>query len=362
MKHLVLLGAGHAHLHVLHDMASLALPATRVTLVAPATQFIYSAMVPGLVAGHYELHDCAIALAPLAAKSKTIFIDSAATAIDAAARTVTLADGQALHYDALSIDTGPVIDRDAIAGAREHALFVRPMEVFVQLWSRLLDLAQTRSLSVAVVGAGAGGVEIAMALQHRLGDRARVSLVTGGPPPLAAHPPSAQMRVMRALKRRGITVLQDSCMEINATQLRLGSGARLACDAPIVAIGAGAPTWLRDSGLALDEQGFISTGATLQSVSHAEVFAAGDVASRVDAPRPKSGVYAVRAGPPLALNLRRFTGGGELQPHVPQLRSLNILACGNRYAIAVWGEWSVEGHWVWWWKNRIDRAFVRQYR
>jgi selenide,water dikinase len=142
----------------------------------------------------------------------------------------------------------------------------------------------------------------------------------------------------------------------------LGGGGRLACDAPIVAIGSSAPAWLRDSGLALDADGFVATGATLQSGSHPEVFAAGDVASRVDAPRPRSGVYAVRAGPPLALNLRRFLAGGALQPYRPQPRALNLLSCGARYAIASWGPWSAEGRWVWWWKDRIDRGFVARLR
>jgi NADH dehydrogenase FAD-containing subunit len=133
------------------------------------------------------------------------------------------------------------------------------------------------------------------------------------------------------------------------------------CDAPVLAIGTGAPAWLRASGLALDEQGFVATGATLQSASHAEVFAAGDVASRADAPRPKSGVYAVRAGPPLALNLRRFVAGGELEPYVPQPRSLNLLSCGARRAIASYGDWSAQGRWVWWWKDWIDRGFVKRF-
>jgi NADH dehydrogenase FAD-containing subunit len=69
----------------------------------------------------------------------------------------------------------------------------------------------------------------------------------------------------------------------------------------------------------------------------------------------------VRAGPPLALNLRRALAGGVLQPHRPQARALNLIACGEKTAIASWGPWSAEGRWVWRWKDRIDRAFVARY-
>jgi NADH dehydrogenase FAD-containing subunit len=167
---------------------------------------------------------------------------------------------------------------------------------------------------------------------------------------------------MRALKRCGVTLFEDVCSEITDTHVVLARGMRLACDAPVLATGSSAPTWLIGSGLALDEQGFVATGATLQSTSHPEVFAAGDVATRTDAPRPRNGVYAVRAGPPLALNLRRFVGGGALEPYQPQKNALNLLACGDRRAIVSYAGGSVSGRWAWWWKDRIDRAFVARYR
>ena len=364
MKHLVLLGGGHAHVHVLKALAAQGMAGAHVTLVSPFPRQMYSGMVPGVVAGHYAVGDCVIPLAPLAAAAKANFIETAACGIDTAARRVTLATGDSLAYDVLSLDTGPVMDRDAIPGAREHALFVRPIEHFTQLWSGLLALAQTRALDVVVIGGGAAGVELAMALQHRLGTAtgARVSLVTGGPPSMASQSTAVQARVKQALKQRRITVFEESCTEVRADGVVLSNGARLACDAPVMAVGTTAPAWLRGSGLALDAQGFVATGASLQSTSHADVFAAGDVASRVDAPHPKSGVYAVRAGPPLEVNLRRCIGGGALLPYRPQQRSLNLLACGEKYAIASWGPWAVQGGWVWRWKDRIDRAFVERYR
>ena len=366
MKHLVLLGGGHAHLHVLKALGTQSMASAHVTLVSPFPRQTYSGMVPGLVAGHYKLDEISVALTALAAAAKVEFLETSATAVDAHAKTVQLLSGDTLAYDVLSLDTGSVMNRDAIAGARQHALFVRPIEHFNRLWTALFELTQQRAFDVVVVGGGAAGVELVMAMQHRLctveKTGARLSLVTGGAAPLATQAINVQMRVKEALKRRQITVFEDTCLEVREGALLLGSGARLACDAPVMALGSSAPTWLADSGLALDEAGFISTGQTLQSTSHPDVFAAGDVASRTDVSRPRSGVYAVRAGPPLEVNLRLHIGGGTLLPYQPQRRSLNLLSCGDRTAIASWGEWSIQGGWVWRWKDKIDREFVGRYR
>lgn len=362
MKRLLLLGGGHAHVHVLHALAKRALPAAEVVLVSPFDDSIYSGMVPGWVAGHYALDACRIPVAALARAAGVRFLRSAATAIDAAVRMVTLADGSTLTYDVLSIDTGSVLPRDVIPGARVHGLPVRPMESFVAHLDEVLLAPGLRD--IAVIGSGAAGVELAMALQHRLGGahRVRVSLVCGASQPLEGFAPATVRKAVRALKQRHITLLPDICTHIRDDHVLLSQGLRLACDVALLAIGSHAPGWLRGSGLALDERGYISTGASLQSVSHSEVFAAGDVASRSDAPHAKSGVYAVRAGPPLAHNLRRFVNGQPLRSHHPPTRTLNLLSCGRKTAIATWGRWSVRGDWVWLWKDHIDRAFVERYR
>ena len=196
----------------------------------------------------------------------------------------------------------------------------------------------------------------------RLGpDDLAIALVTGGAEPLHGHAPGVRRRAAAALARRRITVFRDTCAALLPGAVVLGRGARLACDVPLLATGAEAPGWLAGSGLALDDQGFVLTGSTLQSSSHPEIFAVGDLAARADAPHPRSGVHAVRAGPALALNLRRFVGGDELQPYQPPARTLNLIACGDRRAIVSWGDWSTQGRWAWWWKDRIDRTFVARH-
>ncbi|MDP2022946.1 MAG: hypothetical protein Q8L16_18870, partial [Hydrogenophaga sp.] len=122
-----------------------------------------------------------------------------------------------------------------------------------------------------------------------------------------------------------------------------------------------APAWLQGSGLALSDTGQVLVNAFQQSPSHANVFAAGDVCARADRPHAQSGVYAVRAGPPLAANLLAAHEGQSLKAHHPPANTLNLLSCGAGHAIATWGPLHAEGAWAWRWKDRIDRAFMARY-
>jgi len=364
MKHLVMLGAGHAHVHMLSTLASQPLAGVQITLVAPFPRQLYSGMVPGFVAGHYALEDCVINLAPLLANSGVLWLQRSATGIDARTRSLTLDDGSTLVYDVLSVNTGAVQDRQKIEqmmpGARQHALFVRPIEAFGALWPQVVALAASKALRVAVMGGGAAGIELACAVAHRLAG-ASVTLVAGEAPVGANYPANVQARIQRALKKRHISVIQERATGISAQAVSLGNGSQLACDVPLMAIGAQSPGWLQGSGLALDEAGFIAVDECQSSTSHPEVFAAGDVSSRMDRPVARSGVYAVRAGVPLAASLRAVLAGVAPKPYSPQAKTLNLLACGEKYAIASWGGWSAEGRWVWWLKDRIDRGFIQKY-
>ncbi len=364
MKHLVMLGAGHAHVHMLSTLAAQPLAGVQITLVAPFPRQLYSGMVPGFVAGHYALEDCVINLAPLLANSAVQWLQRSATGIDAATRNLTLDDGSTLTYDVLSVNTGAVQDRQKIEqmmpGARQHALFVRPIEAFGALWPQVVALAASKALRVAVIGGGAAGIELACAVAHRLAGSS-VTLVAGDAPVGANYPANVQARIQQALKKRRITVIQERATSVSAQAVSLGNGGQLACDVPLMAIGAQSPLWLQGSGLALDEAGFLAVDEFQRSTSHPEVFAAGDVSSRMDRPVARSGVYAVRAGLPLAANLRAVLAGVEPKPYSPQAKTLNLLACGEKYAIASWGGWSAEGRWVWWLKDRIDRGFIQKY-
>lgn len=357
MKKLLLLGGGHAHVHVLKSLATAPLAGCAVTLVSPYDRQVYSGMLPGWVAGHYALEDCVLPLPPLAGAANIRFLQTAATHIDPGTSRVRCADGSELEFDVLSIDTGTAFDPAAIEGAAEHALLVRPIEQFITRWQALREGLKPGD-TVVMVGGGAAGIELLLAMHHAQ-PQCRFALISAA----NTLPGTVGPRLARILKARGITLYPATAAQrIFADRVVLTDGREVASACTIVAIGATAGFLIPAPGLARDERGFIETNPFLQSTSHPRIFAAGDCASMAGHPRPRSGVYAVRAGPPLLANIRKALHGEPLIPYTPQTRSLYLISTGNRHAIGSWGDWSWEGGWVWRWKDHIDRAFMTRYR
>lgn len=367
MKRLVLLGGGHAHVKVLADLAGQPLAGWDVLLVSPYRRQIYSGMLPGWVAGHYSIDACAIALDRLAARAAVAFHETAGTALDLAQQSLHCADGSSLRYDALSIDTGPVPSLTHLPGAEAHALPIRPIERFIGAWPGVVERIAGRCsrFDLVVLGAGAAGLELAFAIRHRANvegwSHLFLTLVGSDEWPLPGAPAVTRRQALALLKARSIQWRGGQrATRLDGDRLHLDGSAPLPFDACLVATGAAAPEWPAAAGLETDAQGFIQVGHTLQSPSHPNVFAAGDVAAYAD-PRPKSGVYAVRAGPVLARHLRAFCEGRPVPAWTPQARALYLISTGDRHALATWGGWSWSGRWVWRWKDRIDRRFMRRF-
>ncbi|NJD33422.1 MAG: pyridine nucleotide-disulfide oxidoreductase [Betaproteobacteria bacterium] len=365
VKQLVLAGGGHAHVHVLAALAAAPFADTQVTLVSPYPCQIYSGMLPGWIAGHYAIEDCSLALAALAGRAGARFVQTACTGLDLDAKQVRCASGENIAFDYLSLDTGPVADPSQPTGTAAHGLPIRPIEGFVAAWPGLLEKARQDDFKLAIVGDGAAAVELAFAIQTRFAaeglNHARLTLVGSNPQPLAGFPFLMRRKAIMLLAAQGIEHLGGRrALALLPGHVRLDDGSEIAADAILVATGAAAPEWPAASGLATDEAGFIRVNAKQQSRSHPFVFAAGDVAAYADS-RPKSGVFAVRAGPPLAENLRAICQGQTLKPWQPQKRALYLLSTGRKYALAAWGGFSISGAWVWRWKDGIDRRFIAQF-
>ena len=370
MKRLVLLGGGHSHVEVLRRFGTDPIPGTDLVLVSPYPDSPYSGMLPGWIAGHYTRDDCHIDLIRLTRFANCRFVRSACNGINPEARLVFCENGTTLPYDVVSVDTGARSPAFDTPGAPEHALAVKPVEHFVPVWEEMCSRAERGQVPrrIAVVGGGAAGVEMLLAMQFRLRRLAPVSeisfeLISDTPKLLLTHNSKVRTIFMHVLERRGVALRLGRAVErVDRGKLRLHGDGCVEADAIVWATGASAPLWPRSVGLATDERGFMMVNERLQSVSHPQVFASGDIAGVEAHPRPKSGVYAVRAGPPLADNLRRTLCGESLVEWKPQKEALALISTGDRYAVASRGNLAMEGKWVWQWKDWIDRRFVKRYR
>jgi selenide,water dikinase len=219
-----------------------------------------------------------------------------------------------------------------------------------------------------VVGEGAAAVELSLAMQHRLNlrvprNRAKFSLVATASEILPHHRPAVRTRIERLLRVRRITVERSAdVVRVGEREIELNNGRRLRADRVVWATGASAPAWPAGSGLRADERGFVLVNDNLQSLSHADVFAAGDVAAMVNLSQAKSGISAVRQGPALAHNLRSALRREPPRTHEPHSAGVQLITTGDRSAVVSWGALIGEGEWVWRWKDAIDRRFVARYQ
>lgn len=360
----ILAGGGHAHLAVLADWAKRPLAGSERYLVTSRRHTAYSGMVPGWLAGLYKASDLLIDLKPLAEQAGARLVLADVTGLDADRRTIRLANGESMVFDLLSLATGGEIATAGLAGLGDKLLPIRPVDDFIRAWSHFLERwTLPESPQVAVVGGGAAGVELALAVQASLHLRFRrpgVCLVTPEEGFLAGHADPVRRLVRAELSDRGIALhFAEAAGEPGG--LLLSNGHRLSADCVIAATGSRAPRWLALSGLDCTERGFVSVGADMRSISHGAVFAAGDIIERKDRRMARSGVHAVRAGPVLAANLRAALDGQPLGQYQPRSRTLYLLATGDRRAIVSWGRLVAAGHWAWRLKDWIDRAFVSRY-
>ncbi len=365
VKRLVLVGGGHSHIEVLRRWIRDPAPATELVLVSPARQAPYSGMLPGLMAGHYDFHEAHTDLEALARAAGARFIPLHVRGLDPAQRRLRLADGTELPYDLVSLDIGSAPAAQDLSGVAAHTIPLKPVDRLLVAWEELCGRAHAGHLRrVIVVGGGAAGVEVLLAMHHRLAALGvGFALVLETTQPLTTHPPRVRKVFARVLAARGVEMHPGQRVTMVETGAVItDQGSRIAGDAILWATGpAPAPGW-HASGLARDDDGYVLVNTYLHSISEATVFATGDCATVRGYRYPRSGVYAVRQGPVLSRNLRAALTGGTLAAYVPQTRALALISTGDRYAVASWGPLSVAGRWVWRWKDRIDRRFMARYR
>jgi selenide, water dikinase len=414
-KELVLVGGGHAHVYLLKQLGMAhyqeMLQKHRVTLIAKDIHTPYSGMLPGFISGHYDFDEMHIDLQKLCDWSGIRIIHGACTVIEyntqkngqggGSIQVIDSTTGQQkmLRYDVLSLDVGsaPTADDTSIL-KHPRVIPVKPIADFCRYYKDLVQSFQqsppTSERIICVVGGGAGGIELILSMQYKLlqilGEEKshllKMVLVTRGATLLEGHNNGVQHRFGRVLSERNIKVhfgctvvgIETEKGNENRERFRLVLESNnkndtrhpsIVFDDCLWCTNAGAPGWLSTcTPFPTNEGGFVEIDDTYQVRNFPGIFAAGDCCHNHTHPRPKAGVFAVRAGPPLLENIMTWitSSPGEpvqLKPHIPQSTFLGIISTGDKYAVASKGSWlALEGAWVWKWKDHIDTKWIKGYK
>ena len=377
VKHLILVGGGHSHLAVLKYLGMNPVPGLAVTLISRDINTPYSGSLPGYITGVYEFDEIHIDLRPLAQFANARIIQEEIQSIDLTKKEIGLHDRPTISFDLISLNIGSKPDAFNIPGAHDYAIGIKPIDEFLSNWNSILKLAihsleQDKEFSIAIVGGGPASVELAFATQFRIHQELQlktteksllnIKIISADQELLCLHNSKVRSFAKTELVKRNIEVILESYVSgFEENKVICENGNTYSADKVVYATGASIPPWPGECGLALTEDGFIEVNSHLQSTSHEFVFAAGDVADIRGDPRPKSGVYAVRQGPPLAKNLVRYATGKSLTRYKPQQHALALLSMGNKSAIASRNNFFFQGRSVWSIKHNIDTSFIKKY-
>ena len=369
-RHVVLLGIGHTNAHILRMYGMQRIEDTALTCISNFNLASYSGMMPAVLAGQVPPEQMQIDLVRLCASAGARLVTDTVTGLDPKTQQIIFEQRPAMPYDLLSIGIGSTAARPNIDLTGDHIIEIKPMQTFLhrlkQNLKRLQHTFSNRPLQVAIVGSGAAGVEIAFCLPAFLQDnwkgRFDISVVTRSPHLLADANPATQRLASAECERRRITTFTDAT--INSIQpdcLVAADGTQIPADLVIWSTGASAPALLSQLKLETDDQGFLLTHRTLQSITDPHVFAVGDAGTIQHSPTPKAGVYAVRQGPVLWENLQRALSDAPLITYKPQRSFLQLLNTGDGSAIGQWKGISTSGRWLMKLKHSIDSKFMKMY-
>lgn len=353
VKDVVLVGGGHSHALLLRKWGMSPVPGARLTVINPAPTAPYTGMLPGFVAGHYGRDELEIDLVRLARFAGARIILGMVTAIDRNAKTLTVQGRPPIPYDIASIDIGITSAMPEIPGFMEHGIAAKPLGPFAARW----DAFRKVGGPVAVIGGGVAGVELAMAMAHALGSKGSVSVIDASSALEDLSAPTRE-RLLGELGTQNITLEENARVaSVASDHVTLQDGRTLKAALTVGAAGARPFPWLADIGLDLKD-GYISVDAQLRALSDPSIYAVGDCAHLSHAPRPKAGVFAVRAAPVLTHNIRADLIGGQRKAFTPQAHYLKLVSLGRKAALADKWNRSFQSNWAWDWKDRIDRKFM----
>ena len=357
---LVLIGGGHSHLSVLMKLSKRPINGNRITLITNEIDTPYSGMIPGYIEGIYSWRDSHIDLYRLCLKLNVRFIHAEVERVSAYEKEIYFKDRPKIKFDVLSINTGIQSNNREIKGAAKYCLPVKPIS---KLTNNFLNKI-TNFKSIAFIGGGAGSVELALAIKKRflnINQDIKITIITGKRGLLSTFPQKTKLTSLKTLEKFKIDIIEyKRVLEVKPKQIILSDKSMLKIDKAILSTNSMTPKWLAKSDILLTKDNYILVNKSFQT-NYKYVFASGDVIDFNNQNLKKAGVFAVRSGKPLAINIRKFILGKKLVEYKFNKNYLALIGTSKRSAIATKYNLTFNSRFFFYLKKYIDQNFIKKF-
>ncbi|THB70072.1 MAG: pyridine nucleotide-disulfide oxidoreductase [Desulfovibrio sp.] len=397
--HLVLAGAGHAHLTAMAAIPRFIKAGCRVTVVNPSHLHYYSGMGPGMLAGTYTPEDIRFNVRNMVESRSGTFVEEPVIRVDAGAKKLILASGKEISYDICSFNIGSGVTNAPQADEEQgpEILPVKPIINLLAARDRIKELlarsdpsqavpgepaGPTELKQIGVVGGGPAGVEIAGNVQALVASMDRLDTlrqprgITAPPMPrepritlfagsrmLGRFPQKVQELTRQSFRERAIDIVEGARVKEAAKgRVLLDNGREFPCQLVFWASGVSPNPVFTESGLPIGGDGGLLVNEFLQSPEHPELFGGGDCIHFAPLPLDKVGVHAVRQNPLLVENILAHIQGKPLTTYQARNEYLLLFNLGDGTAVMRHKRWITRSRLAMKLKNFIDHRFMRRFQ
>ncbi len=364
-KHLVMVGAGHAHLTILKNLEHIVKNGDTVTVISPGNYQYYSGMGPGMLAGRYRPQDVRFDVKKMTVDRGGTFIKSRVVKIKPSQKLLMLSSDQTIPYDVASFNTGSMVALNSKQFMGPNVFSAKPIENLLAARKQILEHRADLPVSVTVVGGGPTGLELAANVRQLIVGHKKTADIhlIAGKKLLGNFPLKARKLALRFLAAKKITVIESAMAEsFDSQYVTLSDGRRILSELVLLATGVRPSSIYRDSGLQTDNYDGLLVNDYLQAIDYPNIFGGGDCIGLRSQQLAKVGVYAVRQNPILWHNVMAKMKGGPLAKFVPQKAVMLIFNLGDGTGLfcrksVVW-----RGRLAFKLKNTIDTKFMRRFQ
>ncbi|WP_416730982.1 NAD(P)/FAD-dependent oxidoreductase [Fictibacillus sp. JL2B1089] len=355
MTKLLLIGGGHAHLSILRSLLHEEISDLEVTLITSSKFQYYSGMFSGFTEGQYDEDEIRIDLESLCSRASVSFIEDTIISFDPMQKVLLGFSGGIYSFDVISFDIEPWSSSELISTSElipKHHLLDKLKKV------RTSD-------SPVIIGNAAEAIEMALSItswRKKYNMSKTVTLISSSSL-LHSFGGKATKKIKEIAHHQNLEIYENEQVnDVNDNYIMTDKCTKVKYTSILPITGPKASSLFKQALLPVDSDGFLLVEDTLQNVEYPYVFGAGNCVTISEYPElVKRDVHAMKQGPILLKNIKRFISGRSLERFKPRRNPYSLLSTGEHQGLFIYKNMTLHGKWVWNMKHIINQRFIKNH-